>query len=71
MIELYDYQNQYISSLKDAMKRGKRRLVLCAPTGAGKTVMFTYMVANAIKKGNRVIVFTHRKELLTQAGGTF
>lgn len=71
MIELYDYQNQYISSLKDAMKRGKRRLVLCAPTGAGKTVMFTYMVANSIKKGNRVIVFTHRKELLTQAGGTF
>lgn len=71
MIELYNYQKEYIQGLKDAMKQGKKRLVLCAPTGSGKTVMFTYMVANAIKKGNRVIVFTHRKELLTQAGGTF
>lgn len=29
------------------------------------------MVANAVKRGKSVIVFTHRKELLTQAGGTF
>lgn len=29
------------------------------------------MVANAVNRGKSVIVFTHRKELLTQAGGTF
>jgi superfamily II DNA or RNA helicase len=71
MIELYLYQKDYIHSLKDAMKRGQRRLVLCAPTGAGKTMMFTYMVSEAIKRGKQVIVFTHRRELLTQAGGSF
>lgn len=37
----------------------------------GKTVMFSYMVSNAVKKGKKVLVLTHRKELLKQAGGTF
>lgn len=33
--------------------------------------MFTYMVANHIKRGGKALIFTHRRELLTQAGGTF
>ena len=37
------------------MKKGKKRLVLCAPTGSGKTVMFTFMVSEHIKKGGNVI----------------
>lgn len=71
MIQLYDYQYQYIEALRGKMKQGKKRLVLCAPTGAGKTVMFTYMVSEHIKRGGNVIVFTHRAELLNQSGGTF
>ena len=71
MIELYDYQKQYINALRLQMKQGNKRLVLCAPTGSGKTIMFSYMVKNHIDKGGRVIVFTHRVELLTQAGGSF
>lgn len=50
---------------------GNRRMILCAPTGAGKTIMFTYIAKNHIEKGGRVLVFTHRKELLSQAGGAF
>lgn len=71
MIELYDYQKKYIHALREQMKKGKKRLVLCAPTGSGKTVMFTFMVSEHIKKGGNVIVFTHRSELLIQSGGTF
>lgn len=33
--------------------------------------MFSYMVKKHIDKGGRVLVFTHRDELLTQAGGAF
>jgi len=71
MIELYDYQKQYINKLRQFIKQGKNRIVLCAPTGAGKTVMFSFMVSEHLKKGGNVIVFTHRSELLIQAGGTF
>ncbi len=71
MIQLYEYQKEYIGSLRDSIKRGNRRVVLCAPTGAGKTIMFTYMISSHLKKGGRVLVFTHRKELLKQAGGSF
>jgi superfamily II DNA or RNA helicase len=71
MVQLRDYQNKLIAGLTERMRQGKKRLILCAPTGAGKTVMFSYMVSNAVKKGKKVLVLTHRKELLKQAGGTF
>lgn len=71
MINLYNYQERYIEALRSTIKQGNRRVILCAPTGSGKTIMFSYMVAQAVKKKKKVIVFTHRSELLNQAGGTF
>jgi len=71
MIELYSYQKDYIRALRDAIKQGKKRLILSAPTGSGKTVMFSFMAKSANKKGKSVLVFTHRSELLTQAEGAF
>jgi superfamily II DNA or RNA helicase len=70
-MELRSYQRELIDSLRAKLKEGKKRLVMCAPTGSGKTVMFTYMVSENIKRGGKVLVFTHRTELLKQAGGTF
>lgn len=70
-MELYNYQEKYINSLRVSIKKGNKRIVLCAPTGSGKTVMFTFMVKKHLERGGRVIIFTHRTELLTQAGGTF
>jgi superfamily II DNA or RNA helicase len=37
-----------------------------APTGSGKTVIFSYVTANAAAKGNRTLVLVHRAELLNQ-----
>jgi superfamily II DNA or RNA helicase len=70
-MELRSYQSQLIESLRAKIKEGKKRLVMSAPTGSGKTVMFTYMVSQHLKKGGKALVFTHRTELLKQAGGTF
>lgn len=70
MITLRPYQNTAICALRSEIAHGKKNLVLCAPTGAGKTVMFSYMVSGAIQKGKRCLIITHRFELLTQAGGT-
>lgn len=68
-ITLYDYQNTGVSLLRNAMSQGKKKLVLVAPTGAGKTIIFSYMAMNAIKKQKRVLIVSDRDELLKQSGG--
>lgn len=49
-------------------RAGSRRVILCLPTGAGKTVIFSDIAARAAEKGKRVAILTHRRELLSQAG---
>lgn len=71
MIELRDYQKTIIENIRQSFIKGNKRVILCAPTGSGKTVMFTYMVKNAIDKGGMVLIFTHRSELLKQSSKTF
>jgi superfamily II DNA or RNA helicase len=70
MIKLRNYQEKCISALRTGLKSNLYRQILCAATGAGKTVMFTYMVSRAVQKGNKCLIITHRTELFTQAGGT-
>ena len=70
MIKLRPYQNEIIQSLRNSFKRN-RRTILCAPTGAGKTIMFTYLISEHLKRGGNVLVLTHRSELLKQAGSSF
>ena len=71
MITLRPYQEELIQGLRQAFMEGKKRLVLCAPTGAGKTITFTYMVQQAINRGKKCLIITDRINLLTQAEGTF
>jgi superfamily II DNA or RNA helicase len=69
MIQLRKYQNESISALRKNIIAGIKKMILCAPTGSGKTIMFTYMVARSLEKGKRCLIITDRTELLTQAGG--
>jgi superfamily II DNA or RNA helicase len=70
MIELRKYQEKSISELRKNILNGYKKLILCAPTGAGKTIMFTYMVSRAVEKSKKCLIATDRTELLTQAGGS-
>ncbi len=70
MIQLRPYQNTAIAALRFGIKSGQTRQILCAPTGAGKTVIFSYMISRAVDRGRRCLILTHRSELLTQAGGS-
>lgn len=71
MLELRKYQEELIDGLRTSIQKGNKKIVLCATTGAGKTICFTYMISEHLKKGGRAMVFTHRKELLKQAGSSF
>lgn len=63
---LRPYQVAAVESVKDALRSGKKAPLLVAPTGAGKTVMFAHITQSAQRKGNRVLILTHRQELLDQ-----
>lgn len=43
------------------------RLLLCLPTGGGKTVCAALFILGAVAKGKRVLFLAHRRELVTQA----
>lgn len=68
-MNLRPYQQKAVDTLRNAIASGHKRVILCAPTGAGKTVMFSAIVKSALEKGKRVIICTDRGELLYQAGG--
>jgi ATP-dependent helicase IRC3 len=62
--ELRAYQREAIDAVIAARRAGTRRMVVCLPTGAGKTVIFSHLARLATKQ---VLVLAHREELLAQA----
>ena len=71
MIELRPYQQRVIDAARMAYARRQRAVLLCMPTGAGKTVTASTVVHGAANKGNRTWWLTHRRELVKQASDTF
>jgi superfamily II DNA or RNA helicase len=61
---LRKYQEEAVAAVIAARKRGVRRQVVCLPTGAGKTVIFSRLAKLAKRQ---VLVLAHRSELLEQA----
>jgi len=62
--QLRDYQTEAIEAVIDAEDRGRRRVVVVLPTGAGKTVIFASLLRILPRKA---LVLAHRSELLDQA----
>jgi len=67
VLKLRDYQEQYILDLQKSFQNGHKQVILCAPTGAGKTIMFSYMCKNAFNKNKKILILTDRKELFSQS----
>jgi len=65
---LRDYQVDSVAQVGAAFQSGSKHVILCLPTGAGKTVIFSDIAHRAAAKGKRVAILTHRRELLSQAG---
>jgi superfamily II DNA or RNA helicase len=61
---LRPYQREAIAAVLAARRNGIRRMVVCLPTGAGKTVIFSELARMARRE---VLVLAHREELLAQA----
>lgn len=70
MLKLRDYQEQALEKAQAAYDKGAHGLFLCAPTGAGKTVVFTEFTRRQVYQGKKCVVVAHRQELIQQAGRT-
>jgi len=68
---LRDYQTRVLDESREAYRQRHRAVLLCMPTGAGKTVTASTVVHSASNKGNVTWWLTHRRELAGQASKTF
>ena len=66
-IELRDYQREVIARLNAEVVSGRRRILLVAPTGSGKTVLASALIAEAVQRKQRALFLAHRRELINQA----
>ncbi|WP_198669777.1 DEAD/DEAH box helicase [Pelagibacterium sediminicola] len=70
-INLRPYQDHAVQLLRDGIREGKRRQVLVAPTGAGKTEMAMKIVQEAQRKGSRAWFIVDRVALIDQTSERF
>lgn len=66
MLTLRNYQSSIIQNVRLSYLEGYRAPLVVAPTGAGKTVIFSYIAASSSARGKRVLILVHRIELLRQ-----
>ena len=69
-MELYPYQQELIKKLYDLIRKGEKRILLYAPTGAGKTVIIASVIRDALSRGREVLFLVHRNELVHQTVDT-
>ena len=60
------YQLRALQALRAAWKAGKRRVLMVAPTGAGKTWIAGEAIRMTVERGGKVLAIAHRGELLGQ-----
>jgi superfamily II DNA or RNA helicase len=64
--ELRPYQQTVVDQVRGSYKMGFKCPLVVASTGAGKTVMFSYITHGAALKGNPALIAAHRKEIIRQ-----
>lgn len=63
---LRPYQETAVAAIRAAFGGGRRRVLFVLPTGGGKTVIFSHIVAGAVGKGRRALIVAHRREIVRQ-----
>src|SRR5690625_2552163 len=66
-MKLRDYQEDSRKAIQAEWDKGIKKTLLVLPTGTGKTIVFSKVIEDRVKKGERVLVLAHRGELLDQA----
>ena len=70
-LSLRPYQAEAVDALRDNVRKGVRRQVLCMPTGSGKTVVAMALIAAALRQGSRAYFAADRLSLVEQTSARF
>ena len=65
-LELRPYQGKSIDDCRRALRDGHLRIILCAPTGSGKTECAIHLIQEARAKGSNVVFVADRITLVDQ-----
>jgi superfamily II DNA or RNA helicase len=67
ILKLRDYQLDWIDRIYRSWADGNKYVIAQLPTGTGKTISFCTIAVDFANRGKRVLILTHREELLFQA----
>ena len=66
-MNLRPYQLQAKEAIQGEWNKGIKKTLLVLPTGTGKTIVFSKLIEDCVREGERGLVLAHRGELLDQA----
>lgn len=64
--ELWPFQATAVEKVVEARKAGAKIIVLCSPTGSGKSIISSEIIRRAYIKGARALHIVHRRKLVEQ-----
>lgn len=64
---LRNYQEEMIEKARETLRAGKKRIIIHASCGAGKTIIAAAIVSSALEKNKKVLFLVHLRELAYQA----
>lgn len=70
-MELRPYQTLIVEQARAAMQAGHKSILICAPTGSGKTALTAHMLKTASSKNMASWFINHRRELIKQSMRAF
>ena len=70
-MKLRDYQEELVDGIKRSMRAGNHSIIVQSPPRSGKTVVMAHIAKSATDKNNKVLFFSHRKEINEQVYKTF
>lgn len=64
VFKLWKHQKAGFEEARRAFADGRQSVLMVAPCGSGKGSIIAYIMANALRKGTRVLTLAHRRDLL-------
>jgi superfamily II DNA or RNA helicase len=66
MTALYPFQDDVLAKLDAAIAAGRRRIIIVAPTGSGKTVIASALIQRFAQNRQPSLMLAHRREIIQQ-----
>jgi DNA repair protein RadD len=66
VLTLYQFQQEAVAEIERHVAEGRRRIILIAPTGSGKTVVASELIRRFVAQDRTALFLAHRREIIDQ-----